>query len=197
MTLRSTRLLLLLPWLVLVSACSLVPPSDFPREDHVEVDRFMGPWYVIAHIPPDKVKNAYNALERYKQVAPGEIATIFTYREGSFSGERRTIRPTGYVVQGTGNAVWGMQFFWPLKLQYVISYVGPEYKTAIVARSKLDYVWILARTPQISDSAYKKLVQRVAAIGYDTAKLRRVPQQPLDKRNDLHVDWQRNSTERK
>src|SRR5699024_4915765 len=124
-----------------LTACSLVPPPGFPTANYVNIERFMGPWYVIAHIPPDKVKNAYNAVERYTQVAPGKIKTVFTYRHGSFDGERHKMKPTAYVVEGTGNAVWGMQFFWPIELQYVISYVSEDYDTAIIARADRDYVW--------------------------------------------------------
>ena len=53
-----------------------------------------------------------------------------------------------------------------------------------MARDKRDYVWIMARTPQIDETTYETLVQRVGDLGYDTSKLRRVPQQPLDERSD-------------
>lgn len=167
-----------------MAACSVMPPEGFPRADHVDIEQFMGGWYVIAHIPPEKVENAYNALECYQLVEPGEIATTFTYREGSFSGTRHIMQPTGYVVDGTDNAIWGMQFFWPLQMQYVITYVGHDYQTVIVARSKRDYAWIMARTPQIAHADYAGLVERVAALGYDISQLRKVPQQPLSKRSD-------------
>ncbi len=35
----------------------------------------------------------------------------------------------------------------------------------------------MARTPQIPEADYQRLVAELAAQGYDTAKLRRVPQQ--------------------
>ena len=69
-----------------------------------------------------------------------------------------------------------MQFVWPFKSEYAIAYLNEDYTQTIIARSARDYVWIMARTPQISDADYQKLESRVAALGYDTAKLRRVPQ---------------------
>lgn len=175
---RSSTALLAVVMTVGLSACSVMPPPGFPRADHVNIQKFMGGWYVIAHIPPNKTKNAYNALECYKRMEPGVIATTFTYREDSFHGTRHTMKPTGYVIEGTENAIWGMQFFWPIKLQYVITYVSEDYDTAIVARSDRDYAWILARSPDIPDSIYHDLVARVAALGYDMTELREVPQQP-------------------
>jgi apolipoprotein D and lipocalin family protein len=87
------------------------------------------------------------------------------------------------VKDGTGNAVWGMQFFWPIKMQYLISYVDADYENTIVARSELDWVWIMSRKPQIDEATYNDLVERVGSYGYDTGKLRKVPQQPLSARN--------------
>lgn len=169
---------------ILLAACSVVPSASFPREDRVDLDRYMGRWYVIAHIPPWVTEDSYNSIERYEQTATGKIATVFTYREGGFEGEKQTMEPTGFVVDGTNNAVWGMRFFWPLKMQYVISHVDPDYSTTIVAREKRDYVWIMARTPRIDDATYQELVGRVQDLGYDIDNLRKVPQQPLSARDD-------------
>ncbi|MES1924670.1 Outer membrane lipoprotein [Salinisphaera sp. T31B1] len=168
----------------LLTACSVMPPQDFPREEQVDIDRYMGKWYVIAHIPPGPTKNSYNSIERYRQTEPGRIETTFTYREGGFDGEQKTMKPVGTVIDDTGNSVWAMRFYWVLRMQYVISYVDDDYQTTIVARDKRDYVWIMARTPQIDETTYETLVQRVGDLGYDTSKLRRVPQQPLDERSD-------------
>ena len=54
--------------------------------------------------------------------------------------------------------------------------VDPEYTETIIARSALDYVWIMAREPEISEADYARLAQRVADLGYDVSKLQRVPQ---------------------
>lgn len=175
----------LLCLLVGLSACSVMPSKDFPREHDVNINRYMGPWYVIAHIPPSATSDSYNSIERYTHGKNNKINVDFTYREGSFDGEKQTMQPTGFVIPDSGNAVWAMQFFWPLKMQYVISYVDADYQTTIVAREKRDYVWIMARTPQIDDGTYQALVKRVKALGYDTSQLRRVPQQPLSERDDL------------
>ena len=46
----------------------------------------------------------------------------------------------------------------------------------LVARSRRDYAWVMARTPQISPQAYDDAMERLRALGYDTGKVRRVPQ---------------------
>ncbi|SAI69456.1 outer membrane lipoprotein [Bordetella ansorpii] len=162
----------LVAWLL--GGCSSPPPM--PPVAQVDLPRFMGDWYVIAHIPSFPERNAYNAIETYKLDEDGRIRTTFRYRDGSYYADVDTMHPVGTVRPGTNNAIWGMQFIWPIKAEYVIAYLDPDYRQTIVARSKRDYVWIMARTPTLPDTDYTRLVDKVKSLGYDVEKLRRVPQ---------------------
>jgi len=147
-----------------------------PAVAHVDLARYQGRWYVIAAIPSFVERHAYEAVESYALRADGKIQTTFRYRNGSFAAPEKTLHAVGTVCPGSGNAVWGMQFIWPIKADYRIAYLGPDYQTVIVGRSKRDYVWIMARSPSLSPPVYEDLVKRVAALGYDARKLRKVPQ---------------------
>ena len=142
----------------------------------VELERFMGPWYVIGNIPTSIEREAFNPVESYELDADGTIATTFSFREGGFDGPLKTYCPRGFVRDTRSNAVWGMRFIWPIKADYRISYLSEDYGQTVIAREKRDYVWIMARTPTLSDSDYARLTSFVASIGYDTSKLRKVPQ---------------------
>ncbi|MGB5324030.1 MAG: lipocalin family protein [Pseudomonadales bacterium] len=144
-------------------------------EKSVDLDRFAGDWYVIANIPTFVETDAYNAVENYAEPVRGRIATTFTFNKGGFDGEKKTYRPTGFVREGTGNAVWGMQFIWPIRMEYRILYVDEQYAFTIIGRTKRDYVWIMARQPFIDETDYQRLVSIVEQEGYDIAELRRVP----------------------
>ena len=69
-----------------------------------------------------------------------------------------------------------MRFVWPIKADYRIVYVSDDYSQTVIARQKRDFVWIMAKSPSISDDDYNKLVAFVAELGYDTTKLLRIPQ---------------------
>ena len=158
-----------------LSACAtanLAPIATVPK---VDLPKFMGDWYVIAAIPTAIETEAYNAIESYKLEADGSIATTFTYNKGSFSGKLKTYKPRGFVIENSGNALWGMQFIWPIKAEYRIAYLNEDYTQTIIARNARDYVWIMARTPTITDAEYEKLTKLVAQYGYDLSKLRKVP----------------------
>ena len=48
--------------------------------------------------------------------------------KGAFDGPLNTYHPKGFVVKGTGNAVWGMQFIWPIKADFRIAYLDDDYR---------------------------------------------------------------------
>ena len=169
---------------LLLACLMLFNVNTFARElppitpvAHVDLPRFMGDWYVIATIPTRFEKHAYNAVEVYTLRPDGNVATSFHFRNGSFDGERKEIHSTGFVKPGTGNAVWGVQVFWPLKAQYIVAWLKDDYSQVIVARDARDYMWVMARTPTIAQADYDALLARVRALGYPMDKVRKVPQQ--------------------
>lgn len=168
----------LLSGLVAMTAagCATGNVKPIPPVAELDLPRFMGDWYVIAHIPSFPERHAFDAIESYAIRPDGRIQTTFRYRNKSFDAPMKTMRPVGTVKPGTGNAVWGMQFFWPIQAEYVVVYVDDDYTQTIVGRSARDYAWIMARTPRISEQDYAAHLQRLRDLGYDLADLRRVPQ---------------------
>jgi apolipoprotein D and lipocalin family protein len=67
-----------------------------------------------------------------------------------------------------------MQFVWPIKADYRIVYLDDNYQQTIIGRTSRDYVWIMARTPAISEQDYLNLVARVDSLGYDLDALQKV-----------------------
>ena len=136
----------------------------------------MGDWYVIANIPTFLEKGAYNAVESYRLDEHGVIRTTFQFNKGGFDGPLKTYHPKGFIRNKESNAVWGMQFIWPIKAEYLILYVSEDYRRTIIGRTKRDYVWIMARTPQMSEEDYGMLLKVVEEAGYDISKVQKVPQ---------------------
>ena len=160
--------------LLTLAACSSPPPIRTATT--VNLERFMGDWYVIANIPTFIEANAYNAVESYRLAEDGTVPTTFRFREGGFEGESKTYHPTGYVIDTQSNAVWGMQFIWPIKADYRIVFLDESYSQTVIGRTARDYVWLMARTPEIPDSDYQRFLTLIAEEGYDVSKVRKVPQ---------------------
>ncbi len=160
--------------LLSLAACQTTP--RLATVNAVDLPRFMGDWYVIAAIPVWIEKNSYNGVESYALNADGTIATTYTFREGSFTGPEKRYNPKGFVRNNQTKAEWGMQFIWPLKSEYLITYLADDYSTTIISRSARDSAWIMARKPVIPGPEYDKLTAILGAQGYDLSKLRQVPQ---------------------
>lgn len=144
--------------------------------DYVDIDRFMGKWYVIANIPTPLEEGAHNAVEIYEKNPDGTIDTTFRFREDGFDGEVEEFTPRGFIRDEASNAIWGMRFIWPFKADYRIVYLNEDYSQTVIGRNKRDYVWVMARTPSIPDPDYRAIVALIEGMGYDTTELRQVPQ---------------------
>ena len=97
--------------MLLCAGCATMPPIRTERS--VDLERFMGDWFVIANIPTRLEKNAYNAVESYRLDENGVIRTTFRFNKGGFDGPLKTYHPKGFIRDKQSNAVWGMQFSGP------------------------------------------------------------------------------------
>ena len=177
-TARGARLAIAGAMLALLAACASTPPSGLAPVTlarQVDLARFAGTWYVIASIPTVFERGAHNATEQYVLDADGTMDTTFSFRADAFDGPLKTYRSRGYVLDAD-HAVWGQQYVWPIRADYRISYVADDYSATIITREKRDHVWIMARTPTISEDAYRRLLAMVEREGYDASKVQRVPQ---------------------
>ena len=157
----------------ILSGCQTMPPIQ--TVERVDIERFMGDWYVIAHIPASIEKQAYNAVESYSLNEDGTIQTTYTFNKGGPDGPQKKYHPKGFVREGSANAVWGMQFIWPFKAEYRIIYLNEDYTQTVIGRTQRDYLWIMARSPSIPKDDYQRILDFVKSQGYDVGAIRSVP----------------------
>ena len=69
-----------------------------------------------------------------------------------------------------------MQFLWPFRSEYLITYLADDYSATVISRSARDSAWIMARTPQIPEAQLARLTGILREQGYDVSRLRPVPQ---------------------
>lgn len=144
--------------------------------ENLDLERFMGDWYVVGNIPTFLERGAHNAVESYTLEDGNRIDTQFRFRDGGFDGPVKRFNPTGFV-SAEDPAVWGMQFLWPIKAEFLVTYVDDDYQRTIIGRSKRDYIWLMARSPVLSDAEYAEMVQAAKDMGYDVDAIQRVPHQ--------------------
>lgn len=158
--------------IILLSGCSSHPPMTMVSD--VELQKFMGPWYVIAHIPTFLEDEAHNAVESYALNDDGTIAINFRFNNESLDGPLKNYDFKGFV-EPDNNAHWKVQPIWPIRADYRIVYLDKNYDHTVIARKDRDYVWIMARETEISPEKYQEMIEIVESKGYDSSQLRVVP----------------------
>ncbi len=159
----------------LMTGCALndVP---LPTAENVNIDRFMGRWYVHGYTPIIVDKNAHNAIEHYRLDADKKIQTTYQFRDGGVDAEIKTLTPVGWVDEEVdSNAQWRMQFIWPFTADYIILHLDADYSETIIAHPSRKYAWIMLRGDSVSDADYDRLLSRLKLAGYDTDIMQKLP----------------------
>ena len=141
----------------------------------VDLERFMGTWYVHGYTPTPLDKNAYNATETYELEEDGKIQTTYRFQKGGFDGKWKTMKPRGWVHDEETNAEWRMRFFGIFTSPYYILYVSPDYKETVIGHPDKDLAWIMTRSAELGDRDYERLLLELAKRDYEMEKVIRVP----------------------
>lgn len=161
-------------------SCTSQTKTEMQTVSRLDIKRFMGDWYVIANIPTFLERDATNPIESYLLNDDGTIATTFSFNRKDADGRRVELKAKGFIRDTDSNAVWGMQFVWPIKADYRVVYLDPNYQTTIIGRNKRDYLWIMSRKPQLSEEELQNLLTIAVNLGYDRSKIQITSwQQPL------------------
>ena len=165
-------------------ACSSTPPNPNPRAAQpltlapaIDLNRFMGRWYVIANIPYFAERGFVGSYAEYSLQPDGGIEDLYFGRKKNFDAPIEKHALKDKVVPGTGNAEWSASPFWPLTYNFMILYVDPDYQLALLGYPNKQLGWVYARSPTISDAAYAELLIKMDQQGYDTSRIQRIPQQ--------------------
>jgi apolipoprotein D and lipocalin family protein len=144
----------------------------------VEIEKFMGDWYVLAGRFTFLDVDVHNALERYAWNQDEQrIDVDFTYNKGSLTGPQKLIPQKAWVYDQETKAHWKVSPLWPFKFDYLIVDLDENYQWTAIGVPDQKYLWIMARHWEEPEQIIQEAVRRLEAKGYDTKNLIRVPQQ--------------------
>ncbi|WP_348269154.1 lipocalin family protein [Edaphobacter paludis] len=170
---------LIYPGFALMGVFSLARAAgvDSPLDSvpNVDLNRYVGRWYEIAKYP-----------NRFERKCASDVKATYAIRaDGKISVVNSCITHEGKLTQSRG---WAkvvdrktcsklkVTFFWPFFGDYWIIDLGPNYEYAVIGEPSRKYLWVLSRTPKMDDTLYAELTNRLAAKGYDAARLERTKQ---------------------
>jgi len=144
--------------------------------ERMDIDRFLGPWYVIALLPSAFEKNAANGIETYSLDAKGNIRVEYVFYKGSPTGKKTVMHQKGWIMNKENNTEWEVQPLWPLRLPYLIIDLADDYRYTVIGTNNFKYVWIMARKPELSAEDLDGIMGRLKERGYRTEDIVTMPQ---------------------
>jgi len=173
--------MILFSLLILLVSCSTgnYVRKGFPvlkSVEKVDLARYLGKWYEIARFPFVFEDGLVNTTATYSLLDNGKIRVLNEGYRGTAAGKKETAKGAAWVPDSQQSSKLKVSFFAPFSSDYwVIALDDLNYSYAMVS-SGYKYLWILSRTPQMDDTLYAALVEQAAALGFQTEKLYKVPQ---------------------
>ena len=135
---------------------------------HVELEKYLGKWYEIAHLPAKFQEGCDETTATYTLLKDGNVSVLNTCKK---NGKVKTAKGKAKVVDETTGAKLKVTFFWPFYGDYWIIKLGMGYEYAVVGTPSLTYLWILSRTPRMDDKLFSELTEFAKLKGFDTNRL--------------------------
>ncbi|MCU0811597.1 MAG: lipocalin family protein [Thiobacillaceae bacterium] len=161
---------------VLLTGCTGVPEGLQPAVGF-DSARYLGRWYEIARLDHSFERGLTNVTADYRQLDDGRIEVI----NRGFDAQKKKWSEVRGVARFRGSqdvASLEVSFFGPFYGGYHVLVLDPDYRHALVAGPNRDYLWILAREPQLDQATLDRLIAQASAWGFATGKLILVDHQP-------------------
>lgn len=163
--------------LLALTGCANTSVSTPQTAGQVDLQRYQGTWYELARLPMFFQRHCAQSEARYRLQGEVRVEVINRCRTGA--GE--WLDAQGYAEPqqaGHTDKLWVRFDNWFSKLfpgvakgDYWVLYLDADYSMALVGNPNRKYLWLLARTPEVSEAQRLRLLQEAAARGYDTSGL--------------------------
>jgi len=160
---------------ITIAAAGASVPVPIQSVAMVDQSRWMGRWYQIARLPNRFQKGCTGAYTDFSLRDDGQINVVNSCRNEK-DGSLRQEKGHAWVIEPISNSRIKVSFFWPFRTEYWVIGLGKEYEYTVVASPNRKYLWILSRTPSMSDDLYADIMKEVERQGFDISKVfREIP----------------------
>ena len=135
---------------------------------HVELKKYSGKWYEIAHLPARFQEGCNDTTATYTLSEDGSISVLNECRR---NGKAKQAKGKAKVVDKNSGAKLKVTFFWPFYGDYWIMKLGNDYEYAVVGTPNRKYLWILSRTPHMDAELFSQLTESAKSQGFDVQSL--------------------------
>ena len=146
-------------------------PDGVTVVDDFELDRYLGRWYEIARLDHRFERGLSNVTATYSMRDDGGVRVL---NRGFNTAEAEWEEAEGkaYFVGEPTVGQLKVSFFGPFYGGYNVVELDEEgYQYALVAGPSRDYLWLLARSPELESAIVEDLVRVAADYGFPVDEL--------------------------
>lgn len=145
-------------------------PAGAPPVDNFVLDRYLGQWHEIARLDHRFERGLSKVTAQYERREDGGVRVINRGYDAE-AGEWKEAEGRAYFVGDTSVAHLKVSFFGPFYASYVVFGLGENYQHAFVSGPDHDYLWLLAREPEVSEDVWQSFLLKAEQAGFDTGAL--------------------------
>ncbi len=151
---------------LLLSAC-LGSPEGVNAINGFDKQRYLGRWYEVARLDHSFERGLSNVTADYSLREDGGVRVI-NRGYSDVEGAWQDAEGKAYFIADEQRGHLKVSFFGPFYGSYIIFEMDAvDYQYAFIAGNSTDYLWLLARTPEISQELREHFLQRITALGFD------------------------------
>ena len=191
--LRATRSVVALAMAGICASAHAEPSVSVAPLPSLDVPAYMGAWYQVAWFSNRFQKQCIsNTSATYRQMPDGLLEVVNRCRreDGSVDSVTGLARPSGTAVLRGGQLepaqlevsflpVW---LLWlPVWGSYWVLELAPDGRYAVVSEPTREYLWVLARRPELAPEDETAIRSRLIRSGYDLSRWQRHLHSPADR----------------
>lgn len=156
--------------LLFLFGCSSSNYLPLETVKNVNISKYLGKWYEYASIPNNFQKGCECTSAEYSLI---DSTTIRVINKCKKDNEFDDVEGKAFIVEESNNAKLKVQFFWPFKGDYWIIELDDNYQYAVVGTPNRKYLWILSRTPNLSENIYQSLLKKIAEKNFEITQIKK------------------------
>ena len=149
---------------LVLMGCTGIPEGIEPVTDF-DQERYLGTWYEIARLDHSFERGLSEVTATYRANPDGSIAVL---NRGFDQEEARWREAEGVArfVDSSTVAHLKVSFFGPFYGSYIVFELGENYEHAFVSGFNREYLWLLSRSPQVSDTLRNEFMETITKLGF-------------------------------
>ncbi|GAA5188323.1 lipocalin family protein [Ferrimonas gelatinilytica] len=152
-----------------LGGCTGLPEKVEPVSGF-ELERYLGTWHEIARLDHSFERGLAPVTAEYRLREDGGI-TVINRGFDSGTGQWEEAQGKAYFVAEPDIGHLKVSFFGPFYGSYAVFELDPDYQYAFISGNSTDYLWLLARMPEVSDEVKARFIERADELGFATGEL--------------------------